>query len=149
MPRSASSALSICGDFNHWTPCVNSLARDNRGAFAVTFALPAGHRYQFKYLLDNGEWHNDSAADDYAHTHGGVVNSVVDTSLPAAAAPTPAPAAEPAPARSAPAKKAPAKKAAPTVAPAKPAPKAAPAKKAPAKSAPAKKAARKSPPPQA
>ena len=79
------NAVSVCGDFNRWTPGVHSLAPDEDGAFTITLPLAVGERFQFKYLLDNGEWHNDHQADAYEANEWGAINSVVETGNTAAA----------------------------------------------------------------
>lgn len=40
------------------------MARDEEG-FSVRIALPPGRTYRFRYLLDDGRWENDWAADAY------------------------------------------------------------------------------------
>jgi hypothetical protein len=70
--------VSVCGDFNDWSPVANPLTRDERGHFRADIELAAGRRWHFRYLLDGERWENDWAADDYAaNVHGGE-DSVVD-----------------------------------------------------------------------
>lgn len=76
------NGVSVCGDFNHWTPGSNAMARKYDGRFEATVALPVGLSYKFKYLRDDHAWVNDDNADSY-FTHGdGNTDSVVDTTLP-------------------------------------------------------------------
>lgn len=76
------NGVSVCGDFNHWTPGKNSMARKDDGRFEITIALPLGLSYKFKYLRDDHAWVNDDNADSY-FTHGdGNTDSVVDTTVP-------------------------------------------------------------------
>lgn len=146
-------AVSICGDFNRWTPGAHTMTRDTNGAFTATLPLACGERFHFKYLLDNGEWHNDHQADAYESNEWGVVNSILDTAT--ATAPTdaifPPPVLQPeataprpeTPAEVVPVKKPSRRKAAPAAQAARKA--ASPAVKAVAKKAPAKKAPARKP----
>ena len=48
------------------------------GSFSVTIDLPAKREYQYKYLIDDGRWENDWAADQYVpNPFGNSENSVV------------------------------------------------------------------------
>ncbi|MFQ5858484.1 MAG: isoamylase early set domain-containing protein [Anaerolineae bacterium] len=74
--------VHLCGDFNDWSETAMPLhqSRDD-GAWRVTIELDAGQCYQFRYLVNGTEWHNDWNADSYVpNIHGGD-NSVVDTTL--------------------------------------------------------------------
>lgn len=76
------NGVSVCGDFNHWTPGKHAMARKEDGRFEITVALPVGLSYKFKYLRDDHAWVNDDNADSY-FTHGdGNTDSVVDTTVP-------------------------------------------------------------------
>jgi Carbohydrate-binding module 48 (Isoamylase N-terminal domain) len=74
----SASTVSVCGDFNGWTPQSHPLTRLGDGSFRVDVPLPAGDRWRFRYLLDGGRWENDWAADDYVPNGLGEDNSVVD-----------------------------------------------------------------------
>lgn len=120
-PPSPAKFVSICGDFNHWQPGVDTMTREPDGTFTHSLALKPGSRFAFKYLADVGGWLNDDKADDYTQNEYGEWNSVVAT---------------PAVPKKSIAKKAPTKKAAaksalekPTAAAKKSAPKKAPAPK--------------------
>jgi len=68
---------AVVGDFNDWSTTATTMARVG-DTFSATVTLPAGRRYQFKYLLNGELWENDWAADEYvANRHGGD-DSVVD-----------------------------------------------------------------------
>lgn len=62
--RGASFAFLV-GEFNEWDTASLPLKRDKNGGFSLEMSLPMGRDYQFRYLLDNGEWLNDAAADAY------------------------------------------------------------------------------------
>lgn len=112
--------VSICADFNHWTPGSDTMSKNGIGEFSATLFLETNKRFHFKYLLDNGQWYNDSEADAYDVNEWGDTNSVIETFLPSGFA-----------AKSAPKAPAKAEKAAPVAkAPTAPKAKAAPVKKA-------------------
>jgi len=55
--------VSVVGDFNDWTPGVNVLAKRTNGQRSVAIALPAGAKYRFRYLGENGHWFDDDEAE--------------------------------------------------------------------------------------
>src|SRR5450759_2135350 len=95
LPAAAAAAsVSVCGDFNDWSPTSHQLTRTDNGSFQATLELPAGRRWRFRYLLDGQRWENDWAADDYLpNVHGGD-DSVVDLTDTSALPLTPVPAAD-------------------------------------------------------
>jgi CHAD domain-containing protein len=83
LPAAVGAAhAAICGEWNHWAPGVDVMARSADG-FVLTVQLEGGRRYRFRYLLDGQRWENDWAADDYVPNGLGSEDSVVDlTALP-------------------------------------------------------------------
>lgn len=73
----------LVGDFNGWNETSHPMKcnRDD-GMWYLTLELDHGRRYQFRYLVDGREWHNDWKADDYVPNPFGGTNSVVFTVLP-------------------------------------------------------------------
>ncbi len=137
-PGVGAQTAAVCGEWNDWSAGADVMRRDAEGGFSLTVDLDAGRAYRFRYLLDDGRWENDWAADAYLPNSFGGDDSIVDLTALAQAAP---PAAKKAPAKKAPAKRAPAEKAPAEQAPAEKAPaEQAPAEKAPAEKAPAEKA---------
>jgi len=62
-------AILVAGDFNGWeagTP----LKRQKDGSWKAALELPAGARYQFRYLIDGARWENDPAADASGRSSG-------------------------------------------------------------------------------
>lgn len=53
------------------------MKRRKDGTFSAAVTLEAGRRYRFRYLLGNGQWANDGAADDYARNEFGGEDSAV------------------------------------------------------------------------
>src|SRR5664280_400016 len=90
----AAAAVSVCGDFNDWSPTSHRLTRTDNGSFQATLELPAGRRWRFRYLLDGQRGENDWAADDYLPNGHGGDDSVVDLTDPSALPLTPVPAAD-------------------------------------------------------
>ncbi len=77
---SADSA-SVVGEFNQWDPAANPMQKmKTTGQWRAVVDLPPQERYQFRYFVNSGEWHNDDAADDYQTNEHGTQNSVIITS---------------------------------------------------------------------
>ncbi|WP_229022995.1 isoamylase early set domain-containing protein [Actinomarinicola tropica] len=68
----------VCGDFNDWSPSATPMKRRKDGTLTATVTLETGRRYRFRYLLDDGRWENDWAADGYAPNDYGGDDSVVE-----------------------------------------------------------------------
>lgn len=70
--------IYLVGDFNDWDTQATPLRQTEYG-WMVTLDLEAGRSYQYRYLHNSTEWHNDWNADGYeANTFGGD-NSIVVT----------------------------------------------------------------------
>lgn len=73
--------VHLSGEFNDWSQSETPLQPGRHdGTWRVTLELDAGRRYQFRYLVNRTDWHNDWSADDYVPNGYGGDNSVVDTS---------------------------------------------------------------------
>jgi 1,4-alpha-glucan branching enzyme len=70
---------SVAGDFNNWDTGAAPLKK-SKGVWKTTLDLEQGHEYQFRYFVNEGEWHNDEAADKYIPNNVDGDNSVVVTS---------------------------------------------------------------------
>ncbi|NDJ52718.1 MAG: glycoside hydrolase [Chloroflexi bacterium] len=69
----------LVGEFNAWERAGTPLLQQEDGTWRVTLKLEAGREYQYRYLVNGQDWHNDWNADKYvAHPYGGE-NSVVVT----------------------------------------------------------------------
>ena len=78
LPAEVNAAkVSLCGEFNAWSPSANAMKPRKDGRFSTTVSLDAGRDYRFKYLLDDNRWENDWAADDYAPNDFGTEDSLV------------------------------------------------------------------------
>ncbi len=69
--------VTLVGDFNEWNETSHSMEALKDGRFKLTVTLPAGRDYQFRYLINKTEWHNDTEADTYTANPHGSDNSVV------------------------------------------------------------------------
>jgi len=71
--------VSVLGDFNGWDEHAHPLKKRSNGTRSVSVTVPAGGRYQFKYLAEGGTWFNDVDADEQCQNEYGQLNSVVVT----------------------------------------------------------------------
>lgn len=62
--RSADT-VRLVGDFNDWNKDGAPMKKLKNGDFTSTVNLDADSQYEFRYLLDDKEWENDWAADQY------------------------------------------------------------------------------------
>ena len=69
--------VSVVGDFNGWDPLATPLRRGKKQHVAA-LTLPAGTRYQFRYLDEHGNWFNDGDADDFSGNAYGGLDGVID-----------------------------------------------------------------------
>jgi hypothetical protein len=74
--RPGAKRVSVCGDFNRWSPSETPLKRHEDGHWETTVALSPG-KYQYKFLVD-GEWIHDLAAQNTVCNQYGSLNSVVE-----------------------------------------------------------------------
>jgi 1,4-alpha-glucan branching enzyme len=70
-------AAHLVGDFNNWDEAATPMKRQKDGSFSITLDLEPGREYQFRYLVNNSEWHNDWQADKYTPNPFSGDNSVV------------------------------------------------------------------------
>ncbi|GAB1421398.1 hypothetical protein MASR2M15_15610 [Anaerolineales bacterium] len=71
--------VTLVGDFNGWDEDATPMEPLKDGRFKVQLDLEAGREYQFRYLVNNYEWHNDWEADKYVPNPFSGDNSVVNT----------------------------------------------------------------------
>jgi hypothetical protein len=68
--------VSLCGEFNGWSPGVTPMNRKDDGHWEVSIPLAPG-RYQYKFVAD-GEWLADPSAPNSVRNEYGSFNSVVE-----------------------------------------------------------------------
>ena len=72
------STANLVGDFNDWNKDSLPMELKKRNStFALTIELLEGNEYQFKYLLDNDVWVNESEADYHLPTPFGFAKNSV------------------------------------------------------------------------
>ncbi|MBZ0279946.1 MAG: isoamylase early set domain-containing protein [Anaerolineae bacterium] len=70
----------LVGDFNNWDEKSTPMKRVKKNAqFTVILELEKGREYQFRYLVNGTDWHNDWNADKYVPNPFSGDNSVVTT----------------------------------------------------------------------
>ncbi len=69
----------LVGDFNGWQEDATPMKRNKDGSFSAMLELDQGREYQFRYLVNGSEWHNDWEADRYVPNPFSGDNSVVST----------------------------------------------------------------------
>lgn len=69
----------LVGDFNDWSETETEMSKLKDGRFKVTLDLETDQEYQFRYLVNGEEWHNDWEADKYVPNPFSGDNSVVVT----------------------------------------------------------------------
>jgi hypothetical protein len=74
--------LYLCGEFNNWHTAGAPLSLEPDGSWVVTLVLQGGKSYRFRYLDNQGRWHNDWDADAYVPNDFGTEDSVVDLVAP-------------------------------------------------------------------
>lgn len=69
--------VQLVGDFNDWDEEATPMESLKDGRFKVTLELDAATEYQFRYLVNDSEWHNEWEADNYVPNPFSGDNSVV------------------------------------------------------------------------
>jgi 1,4-alpha-glucan branching enzyme len=79
LPRGVEAKkASLAGEFNGWDPRADPLKKV-KGVWKASLQLEKDREYQFRYVVNGGEWYNDDAADKYVPNHIDGENSVVVT----------------------------------------------------------------------
>ena len=70
--------VNLVGDFNNWDKKANLMKKQKNGRFVITIDLDKNKEFEFRYLIDDETWQNDSSADKYNRSYvGDAENSVV------------------------------------------------------------------------
>jgi hypothetical protein len=69
-------SVSLCGEFNGWSPGATPMAPKAEGCWEATLALRPG-RYQYKFVVD-GQWLHDPHAQKNVPNPHGSLNSVME-----------------------------------------------------------------------
>ena len=71
--------VTLVGDFNEWDEEATPMKKMKDGRFKVVLPLEKDNEFQFRYLVNGAEWHNDWEADKYVPNPFLGDNSVVTT----------------------------------------------------------------------
>ena len=77
-PELGAEKVMLVGDFNEWSESATPMKLLKDGRFKATVALEKDGCYQFRYLINDIEWHNDWDADQYVPNPFSGDNSVVE-----------------------------------------------------------------------
>ncbi|MCC7446978.1 MAG: isoamylase early set domain-containing protein [Anaerolineae bacterium] len=75
----------LVGDFNNWDEHATPMDKKRGNRFTVTLDLEPNQEYQYRYLVNGKDWHNDWEADKYVANPFSGDNSVVSTYTPPSA----------------------------------------------------------------
>ena len=62
LARPAARRVAVIGAFNGWNPAATPMARDSRGVWTATVALPPG-RHAYVFVVDDTLWITDPRAE--------------------------------------------------------------------------------------
>lgn len=69
----------LVGDFNNWDEQATPMTQLKSGSFKITLDLEPNREYQFRYLVNGNQWHNDWDAEKYVANPFSGDNSVIST----------------------------------------------------------------------
>ncbi len=69
----------LVGDFNNWDEKATPMTQLKSGSFKITLDLEPDREYQFRYLVNGNQWHNDWDAEKYVANPFSGDNSVIST----------------------------------------------------------------------
>jgi 1,4-alpha-glucan branching enzyme len=78
-PAIEAKRVFLVGEFNSWKNDATPMIRNGERLWRVTILLPINMEFEFRYLVNNIDWHNDWNADGYKSNPYGADNSVVST----------------------------------------------------------------------
>jgi 1,4-alpha-glucan branching enzyme len=72
--------INVVGDFNGWNPETTPMKKGTKNApWKVSVDLELNQKYAFRYFINDGQWHDESQADEYAANDMGSQNCIVST----------------------------------------------------------------------
>ena len=76
----SANTVAIVGEFNEWNKDAEPMKKLKSGDFTQTLNLETGKEYQFKYLINDTIWANETEADKIVPNGivEGEFNSVID-----------------------------------------------------------------------
>jgi 1,4-alpha-glucan branching enzyme len=85
LPQSVAESADevyLVGDFNNWDEHATAMEKKRGNRFTITLDLEPNREYQYRYLVNGKDWHNDWEADKYVANPFSGDNSVVSTYTP-------------------------------------------------------------------
>jgi 1,4-alpha-glucan branching enzyme len=77
--ETAEDSIALVGSFNDWDPEANPMSYvKSRDVWKEGMTFDTGQTVEFRYLVDDTEWHNDPDADAYSATPYASENSVLE-----------------------------------------------------------------------
>jgi 1,4-alpha-glucan branching enzyme len=74
--------IHLVGDFNDWEKTATSLDYvKSARAYKTRVKLEPGQEFQFRYLINGANWHNDWQADGYVSNQVDGDNCLVNTNI--------------------------------------------------------------------
>ena len=73
--------IRLVGDFNNWEWKSAPVLKNTKGQYKIKFELPAGKKYEYRFLADEKLWLNDDNADAYVPSPHFVDNCIVDLTV--------------------------------------------------------------------
>ena len=80
LPKSAvegAQEVKVLGNFNDWNWENGAPMKAEKTEYKAILELETGRSYEFRYMMDNGQWENDHQADAYVPNEYGGDNSVI------------------------------------------------------------------------
>ena len=71
-----SETVQLYGEFSNWIGQI--MTKYKKGGFSLSITLLSGHKYQFRYLLDDNRWENDPQADGFIPNPYDTEDSLLD-----------------------------------------------------------------------
>jgi 1,4-alpha-glucan branching enzyme len=72
----AAESVAVIGLNSDWDTTI-SMKKKKNGTFTCDVSLPKNSQHEFKYLVNDEEWHNESTADSEVPNIYGGTNSVI------------------------------------------------------------------------
>lgn len=70
-------SVSLAGDFNNWDPLAAPFVKEDNGLWTATIALPAPGGYQYKFVVNGGQWIEDPGNGAKTSDNYGGLNSLL------------------------------------------------------------------------
>jgi 1,4-alpha-glucan branching enzyme len=78
-PEGDIERVSLVGDFNDWKVDAELMERRDDGGFHLARSLPAGRRFQYRFVVNGQDWYTDPNAEEFEPDGYGGENAVVRT----------------------------------------------------------------------